>query len=176
MFKIDQTAFKRYLSPHAYKDLDSFVEQMPMRAGKGILVAGVVAWVAAGLSIMYATMQANHIMTLRADILKAEALKPTVPVITKVPVGDDEVEAFTTKLGELYPQITVNGRGNSIEMRAGDTDKYGAFREAVGHAFNGGKGWRLDVDELCVGRECKNNLGLYGVFSVNRLRVDKPGG
>lgn len=174
--KIDFEKLKRYASPNAYKDLDGFLEQMPKRAGQAVIIAGVAAWMMAAACVMYVSIQANHILSLRADILKAESLKPTVPVIAKVPVDGTEVEAFAKKLGELYPQINVIGSNNRIEIRGTSTDKYGAFREAVGHAFNGGPDWRLNVEELCVGRECPNNLALYGAFTVYRLRVDKPAG
>lgn len=147
-----------------------------MRAGKSLIIAGAVAWLIAGVCVMYVTMQANHIMALRADILKAEALKPTVPIINKVPVESSEVEPFAKKLSELYPQLTVTGTGNTISFSAPATDKYGAFREAVGHAFNGGKGWRLSIQSFCVGRECKTPAGLSGVFTIHRLRVDKAAG
>lgn len=173
--KLDTVTLKRLLSPHAYKDLDSFVEQLPMRAGQGIIIAGVAAWIAAGLAITYVTMQANHIMELRADILKAEALKPTVPVISKVNVPMAEIDALGKKLADLYPQVTVNASAGHIEINGVSTDKYGAFREAVGHAFNGGTGWRLSTQSLCVGRECKGPQ-LQGVFNVYRLQVDKPTG
>lgn len=173
--KLDSVTLKRYLSPHAYKDLDTFVEQLPMRAGHGIIIAGVAAWLAAGLAITYVTMQANHVMALRADILKAEALKPSVPVINRAPVALTEIEAFTKKLASLYPQISVSYNGNKINLRGPLTDKYGAFREAAGHAFNGGKGWRMSVDSMCVGRECEG-AQLDGTFSVYRLQVDKPTG
>lgn len=176
VLKIDIVTLKRYLSPGAYKDLDVFVEQLPMRAGQGLIIAGVAAWLMAGLAITYVTMQANHIMQLRADILKAEALKPTVPVINRAAADGKSVDEFAKKLAELYKQLSVSARGNRIELRAATTDKYGAFREAVGHAFNGGPGWRLSVDEMCVGRECEGNQGLYGTFSVFRLQVDKPTG
>ena len=172
--KIDAVMLKRYLSPNAYKDLDSFIEQLPVRAGKGIIIAGVCAWIAAGLAVLYVTMQANHIMALRADILKAESLKPTVPVISKIAVDQAEIKAFATRLTELYPQIAITAQGSRIEIRGTSTDKYGAFREAVGHMFNGGKGWRVTVEQMCVGRECANNLKLFGAFTINRLRVDKP--
>lgn len=174
--KLDTVALKRYFSPGAYKDLDVFLEQMPLRAGKMLIVAGITAWLVAGCCVVYVVTQANHVMGLRADILKAETLKPTVPVITQAPVDTAEVDAFSKHLSELYPQITINGIGNRIEIRGTSTDKYGAFREAVGHSFNGGTGWRLNVEEMCVGRECKASTALYGAFTVYRLRVDKPAG
>jgi hypothetical protein len=174
--KIDAATIKRLMSPHAYKNLDVFVEQMPMRAGKTAVVAGIASLVLACLAITYVVVQANNIMTLRADILKAESLKPTVPVINKAPVADTEVADFVKRIAELYPQVDFVTQGNRIEMRAPNTDKYGAFREAVGHAFNGGQGWRLQVEALCVGRECKNNTQVFGAFTIHRLRVDKASG
>lgn len=176
--KFDAAAVRRLLSPNAYRDLDSFIESMPLRAGYASVVAGIVCLVVACLAVTYMSVQAGDLMRLRADILKAEALKPTVPVITKVPVDDQEVADFIKKMSDFYPQLTVTSRaGGHIEIRSKTTDKYGAFREAVGHAFNGGKGWRLSVDALCVGRECKNNNdALYGSFTVYRFRVAKPEG
>lgn len=174
--KFDAVTLKRYLSPHAYKDLDVFLEQLPVRAGQAVIIAGVAAWVMAGLSVTYVSMQIHKIMELRADILKAESLKPTVPIIAKIPIEGTEVEVFSKKLAELYPQITVLGAGSRLEIRAPTTDKYGAFREATGHAFNGGKGWRLGIENLCVGRECKAGGVVSGAFNVYRLRVDKPSG
>jgi len=173
--KFDLALLKRYTSPHAYKDLDVFIEQLPMRAGNGIVVCGIAAWVIAGLCIVYVVMQANHVMGLRADILKAEALKPTVPVISQVPIDPAEIDTFTKAMTEFYPQLNFVNANGRIEIRAPKTDFYGAFREAVGHMFNGGTGWRVNVEEMCVGRECKNGTALYGAFTIDRLRVDKPG-
>ncbi|HEY8962950.1 MAG TPA: hypothetical protein VIN59_00660 [Alphaproteobacteria bacterium] len=176
--KFDLASLKRYASPHAYKDLDVFLEQLPMRAGHGVIIAGVVAWVIAGLAMVYVVMQANHVMALRADILKAEALKPTVPVISEAAVDAGEVEAFTKLLTQFYPQLNFIAAGNKIEIRSDKTEMYGAFREAAGHIFNGGVGWRAKVDDLCVGRECKianGNTALYGAFTISRLSVVKPG-
>lgn len=174
--KIDQAALKRLLSPSAYKNLDTFVEQLPLRAGHAAVIAGGACLLFAALSVTYVVMQANNIMSLRADILKAEALKPTVPVINKAPVADAEVAAFIKKIESLYSQINLVPAGARVEMRASNVDKYGAFREAVGHLFNGGKGWRVTVEEMCVGRECKNNTPVFGAFTVHTLRVDKPAG
>ncbi|MBU6236071.1 MAG: hypothetical protein KGQ41_09515 [Alphaproteobacteria bacterium] len=162
------------MSPHAYKNLDVFVEQIPLRAGYAAVGAGAICLLLACLSITYAVLQANNVMTLRADILKAEALKPTVPVINKVPVADTDAQAFAKRLKDFYPQLEVNSSGARIEMRSGQIDKYGAFREAVGNVFNGGKGWRITVESMCVGRECKNNTPIFGAFTIHTLRVDKP--
>ncbi len=174
--KFDTATLKRFLSPHAYKNLDVFVEQMPLRAGQAAVIAGIASLVLACLSVTYVVMQANNIMALRADILKAEALKPTVPVINKAPVADAEVANFIKKIEELYPQINMIPVASRVEIRSSAIDKYGAFREAVGHMFNGGKGWRITVEEMCVGRECKNNTPIFGAFTVHMLRVDKPAG
>jgi len=173
--KLDTVTLKRLFSPHAYRNLDTFVEQLPLRAGQGIIIAGVAAWLAAGLAVTYVTMQANHVMALRADILKAESLKPSVPVISKIPVGEAELQPLVKRLTALYPQINISSSGNQVLIRGALTDKYGAYREAAGHVFNGGKGWRMNVESMCVGRECEG-AQLLGTFSVNRLQVDKPAG
>lgn len=167
---------QRFLSPNAYKDLDAFLEKLPSRAGHGLVIAGGIAWAVAGFAVLYAVMQANHVMGLRADILKAEALKPTVPIISRRPVEAAQVAQFTEKLNEFYPQLNLRAQGSAIDIRATRTDMYGAFREAVGHLFNGGQGWRVEVDSLCVGRECPFNTGVQGVFTINRMRVEKPAG
>jgi len=167
---------KRYTSPHAYRNLDAFVEQLPVRASYAAVAAGAASLVLACLAVTYVVIQANTIMTLRADILKAEALKPTVPVINKVAVDNAEVQNFVKKIKDFYPQLNFATSGGRIDVTSPAVDKYGAFREVVGHLFNGGKGWRVAVESMCVGRECKNNMPIQGSFSIHRLRVDKPAG
>lgn len=170
-FQLNQ--LQRYISPNAYKDLDVFLEKLPQRAGHGIIIAGAIAWLLAGCAVLYASTQASKVMTLRADILKSEALKPAVPMLVSLPVSGQQLQDFAKNLEQLYPQIQISTQGDFIEVKGGKTDVYGAFREAVGHMFNGGKGWRVSVDSLCVGRECQGNIGLAGRFKINRLTVEK---
>lgn len=174
-FDLDQ--IKRFLSPNAYKDLDTFLEKLPARAGHGLIIAGAIAWGVAGMAVLYATMQINHVMSLRADILKAEALKPSVPVIVTQPVDGTQVTALAKRLADIYPQLTVVSRGNVVEISSPRVEAYGAFREAVGHLFNGGDGWRANVESMCMGRECANGgIPLKGAFPINRLNVEMPSG
>lgn len=174
-FDFDQV--KRYLSPNAYKDLDVFMEKLPARAGHGLIIAGAIAWGIAGMAVLYATMQINHVMGLRADILKAEALKPTVPVIVTAPVDSEQVKVFAQRLADLYPQLTIVTRGSIIDISSPKVEAYGAFREAVGHLFNGGDGWRANVENMCMGRECgTGGVPLKGSFQINKLNVEMPKG
>lgn len=163
----------RYLSPQGMGDLNKFLEQMPVRAGYGILIAGGIAWFVAGIAVVYATTLAKDVASIRAELVKSEALKPVVPQIVNTPVPDEEIKAFAEKVNPLYKDVNINMlQGGKITVSATSGQFFGAFREAINHAYNGGQGWRLALNSLCVGRECKGSF-LSGEFSVNRIKVQR---
>lgn len=171
----DFRKLQKYTSPQAFNDLNDFLESMPMRAGQGMLIAAGIAWAVAGAAIFYAIIHAGQVAELRSELVKAEALVPQVPKIVRNSVPADQVSAFTQRVDKAYGNVKVSSIGNTIRVTSGNGRYFGAFREAVGHLFNGGnqrESWRIDVQSLCVGRECKPNF-LMGEFTVYKLGVDK---
>lgn len=162
----------KYLSPQGMNDMNRFLEQMPMRAGYGVLIAGGIVWFIAGLAVVYATTVAKDVAEIRAELIKSEALKPVVPKIVKTPVSVDMVQKFVDTVDPLYKDIAISGSGGKINITSSSGRYFGAFREAINHAYNGGQRWRLSLESLCVGRECEGGF-LKGSFSVNTLKVQR---
>ena len=171
--KAINAAINKYLSPQGTNDFNKFLEQMPMRAGYGVLAAGGIVWLIAGLAVVYATTVAKDVAEIRAEMAKSEALKPVVAQLVSNPVSDTEIESFVTKVNPLYSDIIIKSAGAGTLSVSAESGRYfGAFREAINHAYNGGRGWRLSLESLCVGRECTKAF-LDGTFKVNTLTVQR---
>ena len=161
------------MGPQAANDLNSFLEKLPQKAGQTALVAAGVAWASAATVGLYATVQAQKLVELRAELKETQALKPIVPRIRDVPVNRQEVINFASGLKETYRGLNIKQQGSSIQISARDTSHFRQFREAVGHVQNGGSGWRVSMERLCVGRECKTDK-LGALLKINKVSVDKP--
>lgn len=170
--KFDVNSLNKYLSPQAFSDLNKFIESMPLKTGYAVLIAGGVVWLFAGLAVVYATTVAKDVAEIRAELVKSEALKPVVPTLSTDPVPSAEVEEFAALIDPLYQDITITADKSKLEFTASSGRFFGAFREAINHAYNGGQGWRLSLQSLCVGRECEGGF-LQGQFSVNKLTVQR---
>lgn len=162
----------RYLSPQGMVDINRFIEQMPMRAGYGVLMAGGIVWLIAGLAIVYATTIARDVAELRSELVKSEALKPVVARLVQQAVPVQDVEAFVDRVNPKYKDVAISSKGNEITFTSSNGRYFGAFREAINHAYNGGQRWRLSLESLCVGRECTTGF-LSGTFNVNMLKVQR---
>lgn len=169
----DLRSLQKYFSPHAANDLNAFLERLPQTAGQTALIAAGIAWMAAGAVGLFTAVQIKNMTELREKLKETQALKPPVPVLRDVPVPQKDVESFTKNLENIYPGLQIKQQGASIQITAPSTASFGAFRESIGHVQNGGTGWRVSVERLCVGRECKgDNLGV--LLKINKVSVDKP--
>ena len=172
-FQAINVAINKYLSPQGATDINRFIEQMPVRAGYGILIAGGVAWFIGGLAVVYATTVAKDVAAIRAELVKSEALKPVVASLQRQAVPDAEVQAFVKRIDPLYRDVTITASsGGTISFSSANGRYFGQFREAINHAYNGGQRWRLSLVSLCVGRECKGGF-LQGTFKVNTLKIQR---
>jgi hypothetical protein len=165
--------FKKLTSAQSSQDLNTFLERMPQTAGHTVLIAAGIAWAAAAAIGLFTTVQIQGLTQQRADLKAAEALKPIVPTIRDVPVDPKEVASFVVDLTKIYPDLVIKSAGPSIQVAARTTANFGQFREAVSHVQNGGSGWRVSVDRLCVGRECAADK-LAVLLKINKVSVDKP--
>jgi len=139
------------------------------------LIAAGIAWAMAGALGLYTTIQTQQMTELRAKLKETQALKPSVPVVKDVPVDKAEVESFVKTLKATYTGLDIQQSDASITITSNTTASFGQFREAVGHVQNGGTGWRVTLDKLCVGRECDNNQKLGAVLKINKVSVESPG-
>jgi hypothetical protein len=166
-------SLQKYLQPKAAGDLNLFLESLPKTAGNQVLIAAGIAWIAAGAFGLYTFIETKKMIELRAKLSDIKALKPLVPTIKDAPVAADEVGKFAKELSEIYRGLNIRSQGSTIQITATDTSRFAEFREAVGHVQNGGSGWQVNVERLCVGRECdKDKLAI--LLKINKVSVDKP--
>lgn len=170
----DWRSLKKYASPQVSEDVNAFLEKLPQHAGQTMLLMAGIAWAAAGAMGLYTTLQMQKITEFRAKLQEAEALQPIVPTIKDIPVNPKEVTEFVDKFKEIYTGLSIKANGSSILVTADNTGAFGQFREAVGHIQNGGSGWRVTIDRLCVGREC-DRVPLAAALKINKVSVEKPG-
>lgn len=170
--KIDMTIVKKALDPKAAGDLNDFIEKLPQHAGQTVLIAAGIAWAMAAAMGLYASVQATSLTELRGKLMEAEALTPIVPKIQDVPIAPDDVKAFVEEAKKAYPELAFEVNGSTIMITSSSTANFGMFREAIGHTQNGGSGWRVSLDKLCVGRECDKTHKLAVALRVNRVSVE----
>ena len=150
----DPAFLKKLMDPKAAGDLNAFLEKLPYNAGQNVLIAGGIAWAMAAAMGLYAFMETKALTELRAKLGETKALQPSVPTVSDVPIDKKDVEAFANELQKIYRGIDIKSNGSTILITSGSTARFTEFREAIGHVQNGGSGWRVSVDKLCVGREC----------------------
>ncbi|MCB9982537.1 MAG: hypothetical protein H6861_02515 [Rhodospirillales bacterium] len=166
----DWRSLKKYASPHAADDLNAFLEKLPQNAGQTMLMIAGVTWAVAGATGLFTTVQLQKLTEVRASLQEAQALKPTVPQVTDVPVNAREVEDFVAKIKDIYSGLKITANGPSISITAGGLGAFGQFREAIGHVQNGGQGWNVNIQDFCVGRECER-YPLSASLRINKVSV-----
>lgn len=169
----DWKSLQKFLNPEAANDFSRFMDQMPVHAGKGALIAAGIAWATVAAMGLFTVMQTKELTELRASLQTSEAVKPLVPVISQTPVQANEITKVVNQFKTLYPNLTTSGSGGSISIKSKQTADFAQFREAIGQVVNSGKGWKVSVDSMCVGRECKDS-GLNVSLKIQKLKIDKP--
>lgn len=170
----DWRALKKLTDPKSTGDLNAFMDKLPYNAGQTVLIAAGIAWAMAGALGLYTSIQVRQLTELRGELVKAEAITPIVPKIKDVPIDSKEVKAFIDKVSKNYKGLTLQVNGSAITISSGQTSDFAKFREAIGHMQNGGDGWRVSLDKLCVGRECGQQYKLGVTLKVNKVSVENP--
>lgn len=165
---------QRYTNPQAMKDLDQFLDALPVTAGYNALIAAGMAWALAGGAVLFASAEVSNASKLRAEMAKVESLQPPIPVLQYVPVPKDGIERVSKKLMESYKGVTVavSGPGKAL-VSASDTDFFPQFLAAISTLENGGKNWKVSLDKLCVGKDCKS-AKLSADLKIESVRVGEP--
>lgn len=166
----DWRSLQKYASPQASEDLNKFLEKLPQNSSQLILIVAGIAWGIAGTVGLAVTVKVQELTELQATYEEAQALKPQVPTINDVPVSPDEIKKFAAEISELYTDLEVKPSSSQIDIRAKSLVHFGQFREAIGHVQNGGSGWRVNVERLCVGKEC-NRQPLAATLKINKVKL-----
>lgn len=162
---------QKYTSPKAMDDLNVFLEKLPQNSSKTILLTAAAIWGVAGALGLFTTVKIQETAKLRVSLLEAEALLPKVPALKDNPVDTAAVKTFVDELKEIYKGLEITANAANITITAKSTAQFGEFREAIGHVQNGGAGWRVNLDRLCVGTECEG-YALAASLKINRVTVD----
>lgn len=165
---------KKLASPQSSKDLNAFLEKMPQNAGNTALIAAGIVWGLAAAIGLVTMVKVQELTELRAELKEAQALSPSVPKISERAAPKNEIEAFAAKMSKTYPGLLVKPASNGIQITSGSTANFGQFREAIAHVYNGGANWRVNLDQLCVGRECDKNDKLAVALSIKQVSVENP--
>ena len=174
MNDFDWRSLKKYTSPQAADDLNAFLEKLPQNAGQTMLIMAGISWCAAGAAGLFTTVQLQNLTELRVELEEAEALVPMVPKIVNSSANANDVKEFVENAKELYKGLDIKAGGSAISISAKTTNAFGQFREAIGHIQSGGSGWKVEIQNLCVGRECKNSQ-LSASLKINTVSVKGAG-
>lgn len=170
----DWRSLQKFASPKASEDLNKFLENLPQNTSNLFLIMTAVVWSAAAVTGLFVTVKVQSLTELRAEYQEAQALQPSVPGISNVSIDSDQVRNFSERVSEIYLDLDIKSSGGSIELTAPSLVHFGQFREAVGHVQNGGSGWRVNVERLCVGKECRGQP-LSAVLKINKVQVVEAG-
>lgn len=171
-FKDFNQSLNKFVSPKAMDDLNVFLEKLPQNSSKSLLIMTAVIWGSAAALGLYTTVKMQEFTELSMERDEAKALVPVVPKIQDKPVEAREVKTFVDELQEIYKGLEIKTNSSNISIRAKSTAQFGQFREAIGHVQNGGLGWRVDVEKLCIGKECKQ-YPLSASLKINSVSVEK---
>lgn len=170
----DINALRRMANPQAIKDLDKFLDALPLNVGYNALIAAGIAWIVAGAAVLFASTETASVNKLRSDLLAVEALKPPVPTIEYIKVRKNELDKISDKIEQTFKPVTVLVKGDGeITVSASDTDYYPQFQAAISHLQSGGKNWKLEIKKLCAGREC-TGPAIQAQLTLTKARIDLP--
>ncbi|PCJ99401.1 MAG: hypothetical protein COA45_05015 [Zetaproteobacteria bacterium] len=171
-FKEYNQALAKFMSPKAMDDFNTFLEKLPQNTNKSLLIMTAIIWGSAATLGLYTTVKMQEFAELYIARDEARALVPVVPKIQDKPVRARDVQTFVDELQGIYKGLEIKGNSSNINIRAKSTAQFGQFREAIGHVQNGGLGWRVDVERLCIGKECKQ-YPLSASLKINSVSVEK---
>lgn len=167
----DWRSLNKFTSAQATDEFNTFLETLPKNTNKTLLIIAGIVWGCAALLGLYTTVKIQELSEISVARSEAEALLPAVPKIQDKPVESRAVKTLVEELQETYKGLEIKGSSSNIIISAKSTAQFGQFREAIGHIQNGGFGWRVNVEKLCVGKECKL-YPLSATLKINKVSVE----
>ena len=163
----------KYANPAAMKDLDVFLDNLPKRAGiNGIIVASII-WGIAGAALLMTYTKSVNLKELRKELTESQALMPIIPTISYTSVSEALIKPHIDKMKTVYKNLTIEMSGPDIKIGAASTRDFASWRAAIGDIAYGGSGWRVQLKEMCAGRDCQG-VPLHAVLSVQQLDIKVP--
>ncbi len=172
--KIDWSVFKKYTSAQAVKDLDSFLDALPINVGYNALAAAGIAWIVGGAAVVFAAMETEKVTKLHASLMEVQALQPPVPVLKYVPVSQASLKSVTKKITDTYKGVALLvNRDGEVTISAQDVDYFPQFLASISYLQRGGKNWKVKINTFCAGRACTGS-SLSTNLKVDMVRMGEP--
>ncbi len=165
---------KRLLGPQAIKDLDVFLDNLPIRAGFVPLAGSAFIWAIAALAILFTYMKSTEVYELQQELSQAEALRPIVPDLRFVKLNEAAVTPIANRISSAYGNVSIRvQRNGEVEIFARTTADFVEWRAAVDAFAYTEKNLRLRVVEMCAGREC-SGAQLQLKMALERIDIQLP--
>lgn len=171
--KIDWVVLKRYTSGQAVKDLDRFLDAIPMTVGHTALAAAGMVWVLAASAVFFTSVETGKVSKMNADLMQVEALRPPIPTIQYMPVSDVVLKPLAEKISSTYKGITISTGEGMATLSGQDTDFFPQFLAAISYFQRGGRNWKVRVDKMCVGTGCVG-AKLSASLKIESVRIGEP--
>lgn len=156
------------------KDLDAFLDLLPVNVGYNALIAAGLACLMGGAAVWFTALETEKVSKLHSDLINVEALQPPVPVLKYVTVDSTALQPLLKKISETYKGISMSGGGEAgVTITAQDTDYFPQFLAAISYLQRGGKNWKVKINTLCVGRECTSSK-LSATLKIELVRFGEP--
>lgn len=169
--KFDIVAIQRYLSSQAVKDFDSFLDSLPEKAGKISLICAAIVWICAAAAILFVSTQTSALNKMKLEQISVEALVPKVPQVVKRPVDREDLDEFLESIKGEYSKVSAKAnRSGQVTVSSPTTSGYFEFRRLLDHLQYGGNNWRIDIETMCIGRECKG-AQINANLLISQVRV-----
>src|ERR1700759_346029 len=94
----NMATLQRYTSPQAMKDLDAFLDDMPLTVGYHALIAAGIVCLMAACSVWFSAVELQKGSKLHADLTNVQALQPPVPVLKYAPVSQAVLKPLAEKV------------------------------------------------------------------------------
>jgi hypothetical protein len=147
----------KYTSPQAMKDLDKFLDALPVTVGYNALIAAGLVCAMGATSVWFSAQQLQLVSKLHTDLTNVQALQPPVPTLKYAPVSAEVLKPLTEKIKATFKGIVMESGEGTVKLTAPDTDYFPQFLAAISYLQRGGRNWKVKTEHLCVGRDCAVN-------------------
>jgi len=174
MSKVDWGSIKRHTSSLNIKDIDSFLDALPINVGYNALMAAGIAWVIAAGAIFFASMETEKVSKLHASLMEVQALQPPIPQLKFTPVNTTVLKALSDKITGTYKGVSlVPSSDGTVTVTGQDTDYFPQFLASISYLQRGGKNWKTSLSKMCVGRDCGGSK-LSATLKIEAVSIAEP--
>src|SRR6185312_16020467 len=142
-FNISMATIQKYTSAQAMKDLDAFLDNLPLNVGYNALIAAGAVCLMAATSVWFSAIQLQNVSKLHTELTNVQALQPPVPALKYVPVSGAVLKPLTDKIKANFKGLKMDSSDGAVSLGAPDTDYFPQFLAAISYLQHGGKNWKV---------------------------------